>query len=146
MGDLLLRACEPEDLDQVARLEAVSFPERPYTRRDFAYYVPVAGDGFVVASKDGRVLGYVVAMANGREGWIQSIAVEPGSRRKGLGEALMSRALEHLRGVELVSLLVSSRNVGAIRLYRKLGFEETGRVVPSYYPDGSDALEMTRRP
>jgi [ribosomal protein S18]-alanine N-acetyltransferase len=142
----LLRVCELGDLGQVARLEKESFPERPYTRLDFAYYLLAAREGFVVATKDGLVAGYVIAVREGREGWVQSIAVQPALRRKGVGEALLRSALKHLSGRAVrVRLLVAADNFGAMSLYRKLSFKETGRVVRGYYPNGSDAVEMDRR-
>jgi len=140
-----LRACELRDLAQVGRIEKASFPERPYTRLDFAYFLLVARAGFVVASKDGVVVGYVIASSQGREGFIQSIAVSPESRGKGVGEALLRAAMAHLSvRSERVRLLVDVNNEKAIRLYRKLSFGETGRVVKRYYPNGDDAIEMAR--
>jgi [ribosomal protein S18]-alanine N-acetyltransferase len=141
----LLRACQFGDLAQVGRIERASFPERPYTGLDFAYYLLVARDGFIVATKDDVVVGYVIALSQGREGSIQSIAVSPESRGKGVGELLMRAAIGHLTGkAGRLHLLVDVKNEAAIRLYRKLSFEETGRVVRRYYPNGDDALEMSR--
>jgi [ribosomal protein S18]-alanine N-acetyltransferase len=140
-----LRACEFRDLAQVGRIERASFPERPYTRLDFAAYLLIARDGFIVASKDGSVVGYVIALSQRREGSIQSIAVSPESRGKGVGELLMRSAVGHLAGrCDRIHLLVDANNETAIRLYRKLSFEETGKVVKRYYPSGGDAVEMAR--
>jgi ribosomal protein S18 acetylase RimI-like enzyme len=140
----VLRACEFGDLDQVGKVEKASFPERPYSRLDFAYLLLVAREGFVVACRDGMVVGYVIAM-QGREGMIQSIAVSPDSRRKGIGEILMRSAIEHLTGKsERVSLLVDVKNESAIRLYRRFSFVETGKTIRGYYPDGGDAAEMVK--
>jgi [ribosomal protein S18]-alanine N-acetyltransferase len=142
-----LRACELRDLAQVGQIERDSFPERPYTRLDFAYFLLTAREGFIVASKDGSVVGYVIAITRGREeGSIQSIAVSPESRGKGVGELLMRSAMDSLagRGCERVHLLVDASNEAAIRLYRRLSFTETGRVVRGYYPNGGDAVEMGR--
>ncbi|MDA4116421.1 MAG: GNAT family N-acetyltransferase [Thaumarchaeota archaeon] len=141
-----LRACELRDLAQVGQIERASFPERPYTRLDFAYFLLVARDGFIVASKDGSVMGYVIATARGREGSIQSIAVSPESREKGVGELLLRSAIDRLAGrCGRVHLLVDAGNEAAIHLYRKLSFEETGKVVKGYYPNGGDAVEMVRK-
>jgi [ribosomal protein S18]-alanine N-acetyltransferase len=144
LGEVLLRACEFKDLDQVGKIENTSFPERPYSRLDFASFLLLARERFVVASVDGLVVGYVIAM-KGREGSIQSIAVLPEHRGKGIGEMLMRRAIDHLAGKsERVSLLVDAGNGSAIRLYRRLSFAETGRVIKRYYPNGGDAIEMVR--
>jgi [ribosomal protein S18]-alanine N-acetyltransferase len=141
----VLRPCEFKDLPRVGQIERASFPERPYTRLDFAYYLLVAREGFIVATEDGQVTGYVIALSQGGEGSVQSIAVSPDSRRKGVGELLMRGAIAHLSGkAGRAHLLVSAKNEAALRLYRKLSFEETGRVVRRYYPNGDDALEMSR--
>jgi len=144
-GDVVLRACKSSDLDQVCRVEKASFPERPYSKLDFAYCLLLAREVFLVASKDGQLVGYVIAI-QGREGKIRSIAVSPESRGKGIGEMLMSSAVDQLAGrSERVTLLVDLENESAIRLYRKLSFSETGRVVRSYYPNGHDAIEMVKQ-
>jgi len=141
----VLRACEFRDLAQVGQIERASFPERPYTRLDFVAYLLIARDGFIVASMDGSVVGYVIALSQRREGSIQSIAVSPESRGKGVGELLMRSAIDGLAGrCERIHLLVDAKNETAIRLYRKLSFEETGKVVKRYYPNGDDAIEMAR--
>ena len=145
-AEFSLRSCEFRDLGQVAQVERASFPELPYSRLDFAYYLAVTRSGFIVASSGDRVVGYVIAIKDGREGVIQSIGVLPEFRRRGAGEALMRSAIDRLSGkVEKVRLLVAVDNPGAIDLYRKLSFEETGKTVRGYYPDGSDAVEMVKR-
>lgn len=143
--DLILRPCEFRDLTQVGRIERASFPERPYTSLDFAAYLLIARDGFIVASKDGSVVGYVIALSQRREGSIQSIAVWPESRARGVGELLMRSAIDHLSGrCDRIHLLVDAENEAAIGLYHKLSFHETGKVVKRYYPNGGDAVEMSR--
>ena len=145
LSSILVRPSEFGDLAQVSQLEKISFPERPYSKLDFAYYLLAAPGGFIVASKGGRVVGYLIAIIQGREGSIQSIAVSPAFREKGIGEMLMRSAIEHLDGrADRVRLLVDANNQSAIHLYRKLRFEETGRVVERYYPNGSDAVEMAK--
>jgi ribosomal-protein-alanine N-acetyltransferase len=140
-----LRRCEMADLSQVSRVERASFPDHPYTKVDFVAYLLIAREGFMVASDRGSVVGYVIAISQGGEGSIQSIAVSPEARGKGIGEMLMRSAIDHLSGrAARVRLLVAAGNDAAIGLYRKLSFEETGKVVAKYYPDGDDALEMAR--
>lgn len=133
------------DLPQVSKVERASFPDRPYTRLDFVAYMLIAREGFIVASDRGSVVGYVIALSQGGEGSIQSIAVSPEARGKGVGELLMRSALDHLSArSSRVRLLVAAGNDAALRLYRKLSFEETGKVFAKYYSDGDDALEMDR--
>ena len=57
-------------------------------------------------------------------GAIQNVGIVPGHRNRGLGSALLFKALEGFRQVGLtrVYLEVTAENRGAIRLYRRLGF------------------------
>src|SRR5882762_5190045 len=141
----VLRPFELRDLGQVSKVEEASFPERPYSKMDFLSCLLIAREGFIVAVEDGSVIGYVIAMGQGGQGMIQSIAVSPGSRGKGVGEMLMKSAIEHLaRRFRRVSLLVDADNEKAIRLYHKMSFIETGRTIEGYYPNGDDAVEMAK--
>jgi ribosomal-protein-alanine N-acetyltransferase len=141
----MLRPFELRDLGQVSRVEEASFPERPYSKMDFLSCLLIAREGFIVAVKDGSVIGYVIAMGGGGAGLIQSIAVSPESRGKGIGEMLMKSATEHLaRRFRRVSLLVDADNERAIQLYHRLSFSETGRIIERYYPNGDDAIEMAK--
>ena len=140
-----MRPFELRDLGQVVKVEEASFPERPYTKMDFLSCLLIAREGFVVAVKEGSVVGYVIAMGQGGQGMIQSIAVSPESRGKGVGEMLMRSAVEHLaRRFRRAYLLVDADNGKAIRLYHKMSFNETGRVIDGYYPNGDDAIEMSK--
>lgn len=62
---------------------------------------------------------------NGRSGWIQTVVVEPQRRRQGIAEQVMEYVLEWFREQD-VGKIVLQTTPDAKRLYRKLGFEETG--------------------
>jgi ribosomal protein S18 acetylase RimI-like enzyme len=111
---------------------------------DFIYFLWHARDGFMVAKKGECVLGYVIGIGRGSIGVIQSIAVSPESRRKGIAESLMKSAIAHLTDFGEIYLLVDSSNVAAIALYHKFFFRETGRIIEHYYRNGGDAVEMVR--
>ncbi len=63
-------------------------------------------------------------------GSIQNVGVVPGHRKLGLGAGLIFRALEGFRhaGLGRAYLEVTSDNVRAIQLYRRLGFREAQTV------------------
>ncbi len=144
---ITLRRFELGDLAQVTRIEKESFPDHPYGRLEFLYYMVTCREGFIVASsEDGSLVGYVIAQVQGREASIQSVAVSSAYRRRGIGELLMGDALRYLSGsCSTVRLLVGVNNEPAIGLYHGLSFTETGKVVRRYYPNGDDAIEMERR-
>lgn len=58
------------------------------------------------------------------EGWVKDLAVRPGWRGRGLGEALLRQAFAefHRRGLATVGLKVDADNpTGAVRLYERVG-------------------------
>jgi len=79
------------------------------------------------------------------EGHLTAIIVRKEYRRRGLGELLLTAALEKARerGARTLTLEVRVSNTAAQSLYRKYGFREVGRR-PKYYTDNrEDALLMT---
>lgn len=59
-----------------------------------------------------------------RRGAVQNLGVVPEHRRRGLGRALLCRALQGFQqaGLERAGLEVTAENAGAVRLYRRVGF------------------------
>lgn len=113
-------------------IERASFTD-PWSERDFAEAL-APPTVFLIARQAGVVTGYVVARAVADEGEILNLAVNPGTRRRGLGRALVERALDGLRaqGVLVVYLEVRESNTAARQLYGGLGFEAVARR-PRYY-------------
>lgn len=94
----------------------------------------LAGDRVVsVAEAEGKLVGVCMVARRGhhledRHLGDLGIALHPGWRGRGFGDALMRDALEKCRGIfEVVELKVVALNEGAVRLYRKHGFEVYGR-------------------
>ena len=144
MSDLKLGSFEYDYLDQIVAIEKASFPD-PYPRIVFVWFKLRVGEGFIVARKDGRVVGYLISEIRRGRGHIVSMAVVPDRRRMGIGEAMARKCIDRFAGrVKRVYLEVRPSNKAAILLYRKLSFEETGKVRKKYYPDGEDAIEMAR--
>jgi GNAT superfamily N-acetyltransferase len=82
-------------------------------------------DASQVAYRDDEPIGLANLAVRGRDAWIGGVGVVTSARRSGVGETLM-RALHdeaRSRGVERVWLEVIDTNVGARRLYEKLGYE-----------------------
>lgn len=94
--------------------------------------------GFVW-EEDGRILGNTSLNLAGpfpAQWRISNVAVSPLHRRRGIARCLMEEAIEFVRarGGRAVSLQVRDDNVGALELYRSLGFTlvtaETELVLP----------------
>jgi ribosomal-protein-alanine N-acetyltransferase len=71
------------------------------------------------------------------------VAVLPEHRRKGIGEALVEKAMEGMKayGAKQCYLEVRVTNQEAISLYKKLEFH-ISRTIHGYYADGEDAFVM----
>lgn len=71
------------------------------------------------------------------------IATHPDHRRRGLGARVYKAFAEtcRARGAVRVFLEVAADNIGAVALYRRMGFEKAG-VRKAYYQDGRDAWLM----
>ncbi len=76
---------------------------------------------------------------------IWGMYVSPQHRSEGLAGALLTRALERLKGLEgleLVQLAVTAGNEPAERLYERMGFECYGREPQALRVDGVDYDEL----
>lgn len=96
------------------------------------------------AVSDGAVVGWAGLEAVWGEGSVTNIAVLPGFRRRGIGEALTRALLSCAAGLSLDRLLLEVRvsNAPAIALYEKLGFGPVG-IRPGFYDaPREDALIM----
>ncbi len=112
---------------------------------------------FVVAEEASEVVGYAMCrVERGRFGFglfggpkrghLISIAVLPDFRRRGVASALMRKVMRALVGYGCEDLFLEVRvsNVGAVELYRELGFGVERRI-RYYYADGEAAYVMSKR-
>lgn len=95
----------------------------------------------------GTVLGYAGLFAVADEATVQTVAVDPAHRGRGLGRLLVEALLAEAdtRGVRTVWLEVRDDNTSALALYGAYGFARAG-VRRGYYAGGRvDAVVMRRR-
>lgn len=92
--------------------------------RDIALKMSWQPELFFVGENNGQIVGTVMAGYEGHRGWINYLAVDPDTHRRGLGRALMSTAEEALRGLGCpkINLQVRSSNEAVIAFYRRLGY------------------------
>jgi ribosomal-protein-alanine N-acetyltransferase len=100
----------------------------------------------IAEAPDGRLLGFAVGKMVGfvmeGVGEIESVAVDLGARRVGVGRALCAAVIGwcRLQGVGVVELEVRASSGGAIALYGRLGFVLVGRRKEYYREPVEDAL------
>lgn len=143
-----IRRMTVEDVPAVAQLDQLAFT-LPWTERSFHFEVTSnPASRCWVAEQAGRIVGVVVAWLLVDEVHIATIATHPDVRRQGIARALLAHVLKSGAEEGAVSsfLEVRAGNLVAQAMYRKFGYEETGRR-PRYYKDnGEDAILMTLEP
>lgn len=138
-----------EDLPEMISWEGALFGTDAWSPEVMVAELSHPASYYLVARPDGdnAIVGYAGLRADNRggDGDIQTVAVAPEHRGKGLGrllvEALLGEARQRL--VSSVFLEVRADNDAARGLYSSLGFEEIDRRVGYYQPDGVDAIVMT---
>ena len=98
-------------------------------------YVQALGMPYLVAEKDGQVLGYAYAGPfRAREAYRymaeDSIYLDPAAKGLGLGGALLDRLIHECeeKGVrQMVAVIGDSENESSIALHRSRGFADSGR-------------------
>jgi ribosomal protein S18 acetylase RimI-like enzyme len=123
---------ESDEQDVVALWRAVFGYPAPHNDPAFVIQCKLAiqRDLFFVALLDGRLVGTVLGGYDGHRGWIYSLAVSPGARRRGIGTALMGHVERALRGrgCPKINLQVLASNAEAVPFYEKLGYSVEERV------------------
>lgn len=131
-----------KDIDEILNISRLSF-KTPWSRESLIKELDDNSFArYVVAKKDGLVLGYGGLWIIVDEAHVTNIAVHPEYRGIGIGNMLMDAMIDICR-LELVvgiTLEVRASNVVAQNLYKKFGFVQEG-MRKGYYEDNSeDAL------
>jgi ribosomal-protein-alanine N-acetyltransferase len=98
---------------------------------------------YLVAKRDGRVVGYAVASFAGDIAELQRIGVAANARRLGVASALLDEVVAEApaTGANRLLLEVREDNAGALAFYADRGFVEIDRR-PRYYRDGTTAIVL----
>ncbi len=156
MGEVLVEQLDGGEMDLVRPLlvdlylsEQEHFREHPQLSRDelerVQERIPARFGGenviFAVRADDG-LAGFCWCVlfdpGTGLEGEVAEVFVAEGHRGKGIGEAMVRRAIQLFRerGVTLGYVWTREENEAAVRLYRGAGFEPTTQLVLTWYPPG----------
>ena len=131
-----LRLATLDDLEALVDLEALTFPEDPWTPFMLAdELMSPASRYWIAADESGAPIGY---------GGVMTIGVAPQARGRGVGRAILDALLDWARqaGAAEIFLDVRPSNEGAIALYNSRGFVEIGRR-PRYFRNPvEEAVEM----
>lgn len=140
-----IRRMTLDDLAQVVAIDTASF-SLPWPERSFRFEITDnPASRAWVAEIDGKIVGMIVAWLLVDEAHIATLATHPDFRRQGIARKLLIFSLQSMmsEGALTSVLEVRESNAAAQEMYRKFGFEESGRR-PRYYRDNDeDAILMT---
>jgi ribosomal-protein-alanine N-acetyltransferase len=144
---MTLRDYRPSDLDALVALDDLCFePPFRFSRSAMRRFA-AAKDARVTLAEtaEGSLAGFCILhierLSPHPVGYIVTLDVAPGHRRKGLAGELMQRAEEQAReaGCAAVVLHVFTGNATAIRFYERRGYLFS-QLVAGFYGSGTDAL------
>ncbi len=135
----IIRKYLPEDLEGVLRLaEKYTAWDATPTRADIEGFHSAEPDLFLVAELARDIVGFVYGRESKdlldevlrkrkatKAGSIEALAVAEEHRRKGIATALLNRLFKAFRerAIDYVSLAVPEQEIGARKMYEKLGFQ-----------------------
>jgi ribosomal-protein-alanine N-acetyltransferase len=145
MNRMNIRRMTLQDVPAVVALDKISFT-LPWPERSFRLELTEnpASRSWVV-ELDGRIVGMIVAWLLVDEAHIATFAVHPDYRRLGIATKLLTHVLRSMsmEGAVTSFLEVREGNTAAQAMYRRFGYEVTGRRKNYYRDNDEDAILMT---
>src|SRR3989449_9066139 len=138
-----MRVAGAADLESLYSFEVSCFQEHPFRRDHIAWILDNDHAVTLVQDGAGGFAAVMMLLFEGHTCRVLSIGVAPKARRRGIATRMMqaAEAIGRERGVSTIRLEVSTRNLAAIELYRRLGYRTDG-VLYGYYSWGEDAYSM----
>lgn len=147
MSELVIRKATEKDIDRIAELEELCFPD-PWSRDSIEGEILRNEDALWIVGElqleTPKVVGYMGLWKVFDEGHVMNIAVDPVYRGNRIGYDILETMIEITEkvGITRWTLEVRKSNIVAQNLYRKLGFKEAGTRRGYYLNNGEDAIIM----
>jgi ribosomal-protein-alanine N-acetyltransferase len=150
---VVVRRMTADDVAGVLELERSTDGAPHWTRAEYLACAEAAGDSALrrfglVAEADGALVGFtvirLVVISGESEAELESIVVVAKLRKQGIGAGLLAAAMDlaRIEGSGRLDLEVRASNLGAIRLYARVGLAEIGRRRRYYSNPEDDAVLM----
>jgi ribosomal-protein-alanine N-acetyltransferase len=135
MAGIEVRPATADDLSEIAGIQARSPEASQWDPQDYLAHDCIA------AVLNGSVAGFLVARrVAGEESEILNLAVDPRWRRRGIGRALVLRAVSLHAGA--LFLEVRESNQAALKFYKSLGFQVVAERAGYYAAPPESAIVM----
>jgi [ribosomal protein S18]-alanine N-acetyltransferase len=144
-NDPTIRRLNYADLPQVIAIERRSFPT-PWSLAMFVLELSKPSGICLAATRDGRLIGYLVCSRYDTVWHIMNVSVHPDERRSRVASTLLENLFERVGEDARFTLEVRESNTGAVALYERFDFRPAGRRRRYYQDNGEDAVVMWRTP
>lgn len=145
--DFAVRRYLPSDETAWLRCRALGFLDTTYfdAVERTKPVIPAPGIELVATGPDGEIIGVLDASVEDGEATIDTVAVHPDHRSRGVASALLEETLACLRTLGVTTLDAWTReDGGALRWYRSNGFTEGEHYLHVYAHYYTDAAEPYR--
>jgi ribosomal protein S18 acetylase RimI-like enzyme len=127
-SDLLIRRFNSEDYQSMISVwEQSDLPFKPNGRDSREKVLKEITQNtaiFLVAEKEGEVIGAVLGTHDGRKGWINRLAVIPKYRHQGIAIKLIEKVEQELYqcGIDIIACLIEDYNSPSTKLFEQVGY------------------------
>ncbi len=141
-----IRVATEADLENIMLLEHECFATDAWSRENMHFEIMAHHTAYAVVYENDKLIAYagLSKVPGSQQSDIQTIAVSPAARGRGLGKALMTHLIGEARKQHATEMFLEVRadNPVAQALYLSLGFEHIDTRKNYYQPDGVDAWVM----
>jgi ribosomal protein S18 acetylase RimI-like enzyme len=126
-----IREAEPVDIEAVGALDTriTGLAKPDYWRKAYGRYGTRPDRYFLVAERDGKVVGFILGEVRAWEfgsppaGWVFALGVDPGSREGGVGSRLFAALIARMKtsGVTLVRTMLARDDALNMAFFRSQG-------------------------
>lgn len=147
-----IRAATLDLIPEIIRLERLAATAAHWSAEQYQAFLEMEDSPRLVVAAEADVgtnqgvVGFLVARHLAPEWELENIVVAPGVRGRGIGIRLMQELFDRAKqsNSRAVFLEVRESNVAARQLYKKLGFEQSGRRKSYYSNPVEDAVLYTK--
>ncbi len=127
-----VRAACAEDLPGVAALDGRAFLPLWHYPQTTLEAANTQAAQFMVAERDGRLLGYQLSTIYQNSGHLARLATDPAAQGQGIGTLLVRDMIQRFarQGVHRVTVNTQSDNLVSQRLYQRMGFSPVDEGAP----------------
>lgn len=129
---LIIRPVSPDDLPQLAIIEAAAFEPRWRHSAEGLFLAWGRSLSFDVALLAGEPVGFQMSHGGRGKAHLSRMTVDPALQGRGIGAALLAQAIEGYREqrVRSITLNTQADNLASQRLYGRFGFRRMGDSYP----------------